>query len=236
MPGLDAELPQDRRDLRAVDDPTIAALMLNSLVRWLLLCGLSVPIACSAPVVVPRTPAAPTVTEAVASRPSVGPSPSTPAAAVGIAPGDYVLTITAASTCSQIPPALRTHSYAATIRNSTAQASTKLVDVSGGSLATPVGFGLDVLGNDVAFTIDGPAFFERLPSFTYVEIAGAAPSGVPVVTTGSGISFAFPGSIVYCVLKSEMGSGDNCVTTPQDQKLAFGQCVSDGHQMTLTSR
>jgi len=191
-------------------------------------------IACTNPGVVPRTPAAPSVTEAVSGRPLVGPSAST--AAVNIAPGDYVLTITAASTCSQIPPALRTHSYAATVRNSTTQASTKLVDVSGGSLATPMGFGLDVFGNDVAFTIDGPAFFERLPSFTYVELSGAAPAGVPVVTTGSVISFAFPGSIVYCVLKSEMGSGDNCVTTPQDQKLAFGQCLSDGHKMTLTSR
>jgi hypothetical protein len=101
---------------------------------------------------------------------------------------------------------------------------------------TSMGFGLDIAGSAVGFTIDGPAISEILPAFTYLEITGTAPTDVPATSTGSSISIPFSGSFEYCALKSPMGSRNNCFTTPADQKLAYAQCLSPHDVMVLTRR
>jgi hypothetical protein len=108
------------------------------------------------------------------------------------------------------------------------------VDVSGPFL-TSFGFGLGVVGNYLAFTIDGPAFFERLPSFTYLEIAGTGGGSIDTSATDS-LSIPFSGSFEYCTLKSEMGRSSNCYTTSAEEKLAYHQCLSNNDLMILKRR
>jgi hypothetical protein len=158
---------------------------------------------------------------------------------VKIEAGDYTLTLVADSACTDIPSDLRTRTYAATI--TPAKPSSGLspnthydVAVSGSSLS-PFGFGIGVAGNYLRFEIDGPAFFEHLPSFTYLEIAGSG--GTFAETSAmSSISIPFSGSFEYCVLKSGMGRSNNCYTTPADQKVTYAQCLSKNDRMILMRR
>jgi hypothetical protein len=157
------------------------------------------------------------------------------AAPAKIEPGAYTLTVIAASTCTGIPDELRTRTYSATIGPSRDRPNTLyLVDVTGPTVA-PFGFGIGVAGNDLAWTIDGPAFVEHIPPFTYLEIAGSGSTSLDASLTST-IAFPFSGSFEYCVLRSEMGRTNNCYTTPADQKVADAQCVSQGDRMVLTRR
>lgn len=191
-------------------------------------------VACSsaaAPTAQQQSPTDPSPTIRTAA-PTAGSS-----ALVRIAPGDYVLTVATDAACLDIPAELRTRTYAATLKASTTRPNMQfLVDVSGGSLATPFGFALDVAGSDVGFTIDGPAFRERFPSFTYLEISGRAPTGVAATATGRSISIPFSGSVEYCILKSEMRADANCSNTAPDQKIAASQCLANSHRLILTPR
>jgi Carboxypeptidase regulatory-like domain len=158
---------------------------------------------------------------------------------VKIEAGNYALTVVADKACTDIPGDLRTRTYAATIApappTSGLPPNTRyFVEVSGPSLST-FGFGIGVAGNDLRFEIDGPAFFEHLPPFTYLEIAGAGGTSVETPTVST-ISIPFSGSFQYCDLKSEMGRSNNCYTTPVDQKIAYAQCLSMNDRMILTRR
>jgi hypothetical protein len=157
------------------------------------------------------------------------------AAPAKIEPGAYSLTVISDSSCTGIPDSLRTRAYSATIAPSRDSPRTLYnVDVTGPSLA-PFGFGIGVAGNDLAFTIDGPAFGEHLPPLTYLEISGAGATSLSV-SPASTITFLFSGSFSYCELRSEMESNRNCYTTPSDQKVAGSQCLSSNHHMMLTQR
>jgi hypothetical protein len=157
------------------------------------------------------------------------------AAPLKIEPGAYTLTLIADSACADIPSDLRTRSYSATIAASRDRPNSLYsVDVSGPTLGG-FGFGIGVAGNDLAFTIDGPAFFEHLPAFTYLEIAGSGETSVNTSSTSS-ITIPFSGSFQYCVLKSEMSRTNNCYTTPADQRIAYSQCLSQNDRMVLTRR
>lgn len=157
------------------------------------------------------------------------------AAPAKIEPGAYSLTVIADSSCTGIPGDLRTRTYSATIAPSRDRPSTVyIVDVTGPSLA-PFGFGIGVAGNHLAFTIDGPGFFEHLPPFKYLDIAGTGGTSLDV-SPASTIRFPFSGSFEYCELRSEMGRTNNCYTTPSDQKVADSQCRSANDQMILTRR
>ena len=148
--------------------------------------------------------------------------------------GDYALTVIADSACADIPSDLRTRTYSATVMPVPTLPGNTLysVTVSGPSLDT-FGFGIGVAGNYVAFTIDGPEFFEHLPQFTYLEIFGAGSTSVE--TPPATISIPFGGSFEYCVLKSEMGRS-NCFTSPASQKITYSQCLSENNRMILTRR
>ena len=97
-------------------------------------------------------------------------------------------------------------------------------------------FALGVAGDAIGFTIDGPAILEALPGYGYLEITGSAPTDVPATATSAAIAIPFSGSFAYCALKSPMGSGNNCLTTPADQRIAYAQCLSDHDLMVLTKR
>jgi hypothetical protein len=158
---------------------------------------------------------------------------------VKIEAGDYTLTLVADSACTDIPSELRARTYAATITS--AKPSSGLppnthYDVAvSGSFLSPFGFGIGVAGNYLRFEIDGPAFFEHLPSFTYLEIAGSGGTFAETSTMSS-ISIPFSGSFEYCVLKSEMGRSNNCYTSPPEQKVTYAQCLSKNDQMILIRR
>jgi hypothetical protein len=144
-----------------------------------------------------------------------------------IEPGNYALTLIADSTCADLPPDLRTRTYAATVQPSRDHPPLYSVNVSGPSSASG-SFGLGVDGDYLGFDA---AFFERLPSFTYLEIAGTA-SGAQSSTAGS-IVIPFSGNFQYCALRSEMGLFSNCNTTPPEQRLAYAQCLSNNDLMIL---
>lgn len=158
---------------------------------------------------------------------------------VKIEAGNYALTVVADKACTDIPSDLRTRTYAAAI--TPAPPTTGLpsntryfVEVSGPSLST-FGFGIGVAGNYLRFEIDGPAFFEHLPPFMYLEIAGIGGTAVEASPVST-ISIPFSGSFQFCDLKSEIGRNNNCYTTPGDQKIAYAQCLSMNDQMILTRR
>jgi hypothetical protein len=168
--------------------------------------------------------------------------------ALGIEPGNYTISVSAdpatsydgAAACSGFPAALLTRSYAATIASdpthprSSFQATLQLNNPA--PFSTAMGFGFGIAGYAVGFTIDGPDISEILPGYTYLEIAGSAPTDLPATSTGSGLSIPFSGSFEYCVLKSPMGLANNCFTTPADQRVAYAQCLSTHDVMVLTRR
>ena len=158
---------------------------------------------------------------------------------VKIEAGDYVLTVVADRACTDIPDDLRTRTYAATITpappSSGLPPNTRYDVAVSGPFLSPFGFGIGVAGNYLRFEIDGPAFFEHSPPFTYLEIAGSGGTAVETSTVST-ISIPFSGSFEYCVLKSAMDHTNNCYTTPADQKITYTQCLSQNDQMILTRR
>jgi hypothetical protein len=145
------------------------------------------------------------------------------------------MTVIADSSCTAIPESLRTRVYAARVVPVADHPRTRfIVSVGGGSLTVGFGFALGIAGNDVGFTIDGPAFFETLPEFTYVEIAGGAPNDEHTTLTGSTMSIPFSATFDYCQLKTERGRFNNCFTTPPDQRVAYGHCSSSHARMVLS--
>jgi hypothetical protein len=164
-----------------------------------------------------------------------------------IEPGNYTISIAAdrltssdgAAPCAGFPDALLSRSYPATIVSQPTYSRFFIATLQLNNPApfpTSLGFGLGVAGSAIGFTIDGPEIFEALPAFTYLEIAGSAPTDVPATASGSSISIPFSGSFEYCALKSPMGRTNNCFTTPGDQKIAYAQCLSNHDLMVLTKR
>jgi hypothetical protein len=164
------------------------------------------------------------------------PTPATPTPPFQvslIAPGQYTLTVTTDDTCTAIPGALRTRTYATTVsQTSDSHYSAVLPPAPGFS---GLGFGITAAGQDLSFLIDGPAFNEVLPSFTYLEIFGSGSTTVEASAPPT-VEFRFDASFSYCVLKSEMGRFNNCFTTPADQKLTYSQCFSRNGRMILARR
>jgi hypothetical protein len=157
-------------------------------------------------------------------------------APVKIEAGAYTLTLIADSACADIPSELRTRSYSATINVPRDHPNWGYnVDVSGPTLGNFGGFGLGVAGHDVAFKIDGPAFNEHFPPFTYLEIFGQGHTSVET-SSPSSITIPFSGNFQYCVLNSEMSRTKNCYTTPAHQRIAYAQCLSQNDLMVFTRR
>src|SRR5262249_10858160 len=125
--------------------------------------------------------------------------------------GDYFLTFTADNACADLPAALRTRTYAATIAPAPADARFHLT--ANGPLFqkydnswTYNGFEIGVAGHYLSMFLFGghnPAIVERLAPNTYLAFSGNATTSVGT-STPSPMATAFDGWIEYCVLKSEM--------------------------------
>lgn len=160
-------------------------------------------------------------------------------------PGEYMVTITGDRTaayggasCDRFPADLLTRRYQATVMPFAAhphtQFSVTLQLNNPAPIASSLGFGIGIAGNIVGFTIDGPAIVEVLPNYTYLEIAGSAPSDASATATGGGLVVPFSGSFEYCALPAPMSTRNNCFTAPE--KLEYAQCLSMKDQMVFTRR
>ena len=160
------------------------------------------------------------------------------AARVHLESGNYDLTFVADGTCDQIPADLRTVSFPATVTSFPDHPPNTLFSVNvRETFPGPIGFGIGVDGNVLAFLIDGPAIVKAVPPSTYLEITGGSTVTVPTLAPST-VSFPFSGLYDYCVLKSPMPSNrwTTCYILPADLIVTHVQCVADNHQLTLTRR
>jgi hypothetical protein len=131
-----------------------------------------------------------------------------------------------------IPEELRTREYAATV----AKVSGTTYWVTPHSTPTfgALGVVLEVAGHDVSF-IDEAGFWERLPSFTYLEFDGRATATVDAPSTSS-FEMSYWGNLTYCRLKSEMGYLKNCWNSPSEQIIERSHCGSRNHHIVFHHR
>ena len=156
----------------------------------------------------------------------------------------YDLTVTAGLPCgkldeslgqmadTKLPVQVQTRTYTADATPWTGGGLS--IEVSGPALAA-FGFGLIRESNRVQFMIDGPAFFEQLPNFSYLEISGAGEATIADLDS-SEITIPFSGAFEYCTLNSARSSKNNCYTTLASQRISYSVCHSSSHRMTLTRR
>ena len=130
-----------------------------------------------------------------------------------------------------LPEPVKSRTYTAMVTTSPERLG---VEVGGPNLAS-FGFGLLRSDNRLQFTIDGPAFFEKLPGFAYLEIFGAGEAAVENLEAPE-VTIPFSGAFEYCVLKSEMGRTSNCFMTPPSERIRYSVCPSFSHRITLTRR
>ena len=131
------------------------------------------------------------------------------AAPIDIA-GDYTLTLTADSTCGDLPSELRTRTYSATITPTPmAYATSFKLAVNGAPTFGGLdGFQIGVAGNTLGFWLDGshdPTLVERLDTSTYVAYSGIGWVTVDPARTAT-ISAEFEGWVEYCVLATPMAT------------------------------
>jgi hypothetical protein len=160
------------------------------------------------------------------------------APAVHLESGNYDVTVVADGTCDQIPADLRTVSFPATVTSAPDRPPNTLFYVNvRETFPGPMGFGIGVNGNVLAFLIDGPAIVKTVPPSTYLEIEGGSTVTVPTLAPSS-VSFPFDGLYDYCVLKSPMPSNQwtTCHILPADLIVKHVECVAKNHQLTLTRR
>jgi hypothetical protein len=159
--------------------------------------------------------------------------------------GDYTVTFIADSACIDLPSAMRTRTYGATITPSSSPSSSFTLIASGVAfLGNLNNFPIGVVGDYLDLWLHGghdPAVVEQLAPNTYLAFSGNATASVgtsPVST----ISMPFDGWIDYCVLKAPMGSTYNCGTSNTTgepipgQATAYAHCESKNHQLILTRR
>src|SRR5262245_27019832 len=123
--------------------------------------------------------------------------------------GQYTLTITADSTCPDLPGDARARTYTASITPTTSTNTRYRVQLSGAAFNDeyPTQFDAGIAGDYVAFPIvnreEGyPALAEEIAPNTYVTLSGTATA--TVAPAAAVISAAFDGWIAYCALKSPL--------------------------------
>jgi hypothetical protein len=158
--------------------------------------------------------------------------------------GDYVLTIVADSTCTDVPSALRTRSYPASIVQGSGPTNFVLTATGGVFLDNLRGFGIGVAGNSLGLWLHGghdPTLVEQLAPDTYLAVSGFA-STLAGPSAGSTISAALDGWIDYCVAKGPMGPGYNCGTSNATGEpiagaaVTYAHCQSANHRLILVRR
>ena len=171
-----------------------------------------------------------------------------PSPSVDIA-GQYTLTITADSTCPDLPGDARSRTYSATITPAT-PAGRYRVQLGGASLSDVYmdSFDAGVAGDYFSFAMvhreEGyPALAEEIEPNTYVTLSGTATA--TVTPSASAITAAFDGWIAYCALKSPLlglwsdtdcGSPSSRLPPTPARPVTYTRCDSRNHRMALTRR
>jgi hypothetical protein len=172
-----------------------------------------------------------------------------PVAAPANIAGDYTLTMTADSACTELPAALQARSFPARIAPATGPATASGTSFELTVIGTPVlgrltGFEIGVAGDTLGFWLHGghdPVLVEQLTGNTYLAYSGwgtATISGSEPAT----ISAPFEGWIEYCAMPAPMVAVYNCGTSNSTgdpipgAALARTHCESRNHQLVLTRR
>jgi hypothetical protein len=161
--------------------------------------------------------------------------------------GEYTLTVTADSSCDELPNEVRTRTYGATVTPNTSwhyPDNTHFDVWARGPFL--VGFTssdrivMAMAEDHIWFWLGSlrgqPALVEQLSPTTYVAFGGGASASVD--TSASSIPASLYGFIDYCVMKSATelpveGSLYNCAP---DRALTRTRCESNEHRLTLTRR
>jgi hypothetical protein len=154
--------------------------------------------------------------------------------------GQYTMTFTAASACDQLPPALRTRTYMATIGRTTSNHTLFTIELSGAAFYPGYSIFSAVVADDTArfnvfswdafsWWLEDHPIFERPTTSTYFGLFGTATAPVP--SSAIPISATFDGSFSYCAAATEP-------TTPNYPPLCSApiECKSPHHQLTLSRR
>jgi hypothetical protein len=158
--------------------------------------------------------------------------------------GDYTLTFVADSACTDLPPEVRTRSYAATAVQGASATDFVLAAKGTSFLNGLAGFGIGVAGDSLGLWLHGghdPTLVEQLAPNTYLAFSGVGAASVGSSTVST-ISTAFDGWIDYCVMSRPMGSGYNCGTSNitgepiPGAAVTYAHCQSPNHRLTLTRR
>jgi len=150
--------------------------------------------------------------------------------------GNYTLTFTADSACTNLPSDVRSRVYAATVVPITVagvpantQYALKVPGTSNWCCGEGV-VGLGVAGNQVGITDDtGDQILDYIAPFRYLEFSVSTDAPVPATSTMS-----FSGELEYCELNSSIGNLF-CHNAPASQFIAHVVCLGNS-RFTLTRR
>jgi hypothetical protein len=178
--------------------------------------------------------------------PSRLPPTGSPPPSAGVT-GEYTLTVTADSSCIDLPTDARTRAYEATVTPNVSWhdptnthfdvwASGPFLDAFKSSDRIV----MVVAGDRVTFSLSNfrgqPALVEPLSATSYVAFGGAATASA--APSAASIAAVFGGFIDYCVMKSATelpveGFLYDCST---DRALTRTRCESSNHRLSLTRR
>jgi len=130
--------------------------------------------------------------------------------------GTYVLTLSAAASCSNLPPFARTHDYSASIVQ-TSGSNSAAVQVSDNDFKTE--FGASVIGDMVQFNIDWSAldsdcasWFEKLQPTGFLYVCGNGRLRVDATTLGGTLD-GIIGYVGNEALSGDYSKAINCQAT-----------------------
>lgn len=176
---------------------------------------------------------------------ATAPSPLPPTS-VSTPPSAFTLTITADSSCTDLPNEARTRTYGATVTPNTSwhYPDNTHFDVwaRGPFLAGFTSSDRIVMAvtDRITFFLGNlrgqPALVEQLSATTYVAFGGGASASVD--QAASSIAASFDGFIDYCVMKSatELPVQGLLYDCAPDRALTRTRCESNEHRLTLTRR
>jgi hypothetical protein len=175
----------------------------------------------------------------------IPPSPLPPTS-VSTQSGQYTMTVTADTSCADLPNEARMRTYEATVMPNTSwhDPSNTHFDVwaRGPFLAGFTSSDRIVMAeaDRITFWLGNlrgqPALVEQLSATTYVAFGGEA--SAPVDRSVSSIAASFDGFIDYCVMKSatELPVEGFLYDCASDRALTRTRCESNNHRLTLTRR
>ena len=153
--------------------------------------------------------------------------------------GNYSLTVTAASSCGNLPAEVQTRTYTATIAaasDPSAPTGTAFtLTVGGGSFVSGHDhIQIGVAGNTVGLSVysgEDYGLVEQLDPTRFLAI-GAYGTGVAEGSPATTLTAPLSGDIVYCATQTAPGWNGNCAAP----RVAFESCSSDTHQLRLERR